>query len=157
MRKLLPILSLVLIANAANAANPDRGLYVEVNSTKLREKPQFWAKGLKDLHYGDKLASAEQENSWFKTKDANGLEGYVHASAVTKKKIILSSKSNSAAAKPDETDVVLAGKGFNREVEGAYASAGGEVNYKAVDQMQKIRIDDVALYSFLQNGKLRVE
>ena len=73
-------------------------------------------------------------------------------SAVTKRSVVLG-KASLDGSKPDARDVVMAGKGFNNEIEKQFAAAGSG-NFKAVDAMEQTRVSDAALRSFVASGKL---
>jgi hypothetical protein len=52
------------------------------------------------------------------------------------------------------SEVALAGKGFNEEVENAY-KAGGKLNYADVDKTEAIRVTDEDLEKFVTDGRLK--
>ena len=54
------------------------------------------------------------------------------------------------AASSDE--VALAGKGFNEEVEKKFKEGNSEVNYAAVDEMEKIVVSQQEMEQFLDTG-----
>jgi hypothetical protein len=62
---------------------------------------------------------------------------------------IVSGSSSSASA----SEIALAGKGFNQEVENAY-KAKGNLNYADVDRVESITVRETALLQFLEEGRL---
>jgi hypothetical protein len=50
---------------------------------------------------------------------------------------------------------VLAGKGFNKEIENKYATINSNLNYAAVDRMERIKISTAELNQFVVKGKLK--
>ena len=126
---------------------------VKVKDTKLRSAPKVWASGVADLKFGDTLQVVGTDASWFKVKTAKGQEGFIHPAAVTDRKIVLSS-SKVASTKVDSADVVLAGKGFNQEIERAYARDNPGNNFKKVDQVGAVKISESEMRAFLKAGKL---
>ncbi|NDC39586.1 MAG: hypothetical protein EBZ48_16360 [Proteobacteria bacterium] len=129
--------------------------YVQVANAKLRESPKHWGKGILDLSYGTPVKVVSIEGGWVKAGSANGTVGYVHQSALTARKIAFAASAAGVQIRPDDSDVVLAGKGFSAEIESAYRDANKELNFEAVDQMEKLVPTDKELSLFVAEGKLR--
>jgi hypothetical protein len=51
------------------------------------------------------------------------------------------------------SEVALAGKGFNQEVENAYKT-NGDLNYADVDRTETLTVNEAELYRFLDEGRL---
>jgi hypothetical protein len=83
-------------------------------------------------------------------------EGWMHGSALTKKKIVLKPTAQDMeqmAAEPDS--IALAGKGiFNADSEKGYRQKYTTANYAAVDAMEKIVIAPKQMAAFIQQGEL---
>ena len=151
----------------AETVPPTRGtvgavLYVQVQSSKLRQAPQQWAPAVSDVSYGDRLTVLERQAYWLKVRTAEEnqdsiAEGFLHSSAVTERKVVLSSSSEVLLnTRVDEQDVYLAGKGFNDEVVTAHAKEEPEANYNGVDAMAKQpRPEGLSLLNFIELGKLK--
>lgn len=153
---LLAGLALLYPLTGHAATSGDSGgsdVYVQVRTTKLKAKPQQWSTAAADLKYGDRLTQTGAEGSWLKVKTAGGASGYVHVSAVSARKIVLSSKSTGDNGTNSE-DVVLAGKGFSKEIESQYAAQNGALDFKEVDRMESIKVSPKELAAFMQAGKL---
>ena len=60
------------------------------------------------------------------------------------------------AAGASGSEVALAGKGFNPEVEKSYGKAHPEMNYALVDEVERYSVDPNSLRSFIQRGGLKV-
>lgn len=131
-------------------------VYVQVQVAKIRQAPKPWAAGVAEVKFGDKLVEVSSQDSWLRVKNGQDLEGYLHSTAVTGKKIVLSaSKEDLLNSGVDEPDVYLAGKGFNNEVLKELASSEPTLNFDAVDTMQKqATIDDATFFSFVRSGRL---
>lgn len=152
----LSLIITVLFGDIANvhAAPQSKVLYLQIKEAKLRSEPKFWALGVADLSYGAELTplSAISDNSgWLKVKFGS-TEGYIHSTAVTSRKVILKSLEN-VDNKVDTSTAVLAGKGFNSQIESSYASAHG-VSYASVDEVAALKIDSARFLTFLHDGKL---
>jgi hypothetical protein len=146
----------LLIPSIVFAANPpESSLYINVRESKLRQDPQFWAPTVANLPYGTKLAAlgaGSKDKQWLKVRlDSN--EGYVHVSAVTKRRVVLGSASVGAGDKVDPNTVVMAGKGFNSQVEKSYASSKG-LDFKSVDEVEQYKVDSSEGAAFVKSGKL---
>jgi hypothetical protein len=127
---------------------------VKVKTVKVRGEPKAWAAAIASLKYGDGVQAMSATDGWLKVKTGSGKVGYLHESAVTTKKIVLSGKGIAGDGSADRADVVLAGKGFNQAVEKDFAAKDSSLNFKAVDEMERIRVSDGELGAFLKAGKL---
>lgn len=81
------------------------------------------------------------------------LEGWINESALTSKKIVLSSGSGTVSQEASSGDVALAGKGFNEEIESENRK-DSTYDYAAVDELQKITVAQEAVAAFLKAGGL---
>lgn len=129
-------------------------LFVKVRSTKLRSAPQHWAPAAQSLSLGDKLTpTGESSAGWVKARTKNGAVGYVHESTLTERRVNMRSASATGGAE-SASDVVLAGKGFNKQVEKEYAASNPNLDFAAVDAAERIRVDDRDVLAFLKSGGL---
>jgi len=162
-KSLAPILlvaSLILPFSSVLAADKaPQKLTIKVKESKLRAKPKIWAAAVSDLKFGDTLTPLATESGldadagWIKVKTKSGVQGFVHPTAVTDRRVILSS-SKEAAAEVDPSSVVLAGKGFNREIEQEFARLNPGSNFKQIDQIAAVKISEQELMQFVRAGKL---
>ena len=134
---------------------------VQVQSTTLRASPQHWAKSVSELRYGDRLAvvdsltkdTAAGVPGWLKVKKG-GSQGFVHASAVTTRTVVIQGRSGGTGTNVSSGDVVLAGKGFNADVERSYVKRGLGANYAEVDRMEARKVSNSEVASFISAGRL---
>jgi uncharacterized protein YgiM (DUF1202 family) len=143
------LLPLLLVASIASA---QESVYVKLKTSKLRSAPQFWASSLGDLQYGDRLTLVAPDGDWVKVKGPSGKLGYVHASVITDSKVIL--KTSGSGSNVSNDDVVLAGKGFNREVEQQFAASNPAINFGQVNAVERVRVSDQEVLKFLKAGGL---
>ena len=134
----------------------DEAISVKVRDTRLRAQPKAWAPGTQTLTYGTRLTVLGTQDGWFKVQTTNGKQGFVHPSAVTDKKIVFNS-SKSPEAQTDSADVVLAGKGFSKEVESVYAKSNPSLKFGELNQIETLRVSDGELYAFMRQGMLGKE
>lgn len=159
LKFLLPIFMLCAasVAHAAPTPAAANELYVQVRDTKLRSGPLMWAGTVATLAYGDKLTvsdTATADRGWFKVKTAKGASGFVHQSAVSLKKIVLSGKGSVTGTEADPTEVILAGKGFSKQVEQEFAKARG-LDFTAVNKVEQIQTNGGQLQAFIRDGQLK--
>lgn len=140
---------LLLIPNA----HADGKYYVKVKNTKLRSAPQHFAPSLADLRLGDSVTGSDSSDEWVKVTTASKRSGYLHKATLSDVKIVTDMRNYNASA--DSSDVVLAGKGFNKEVEKSYAAKNPSMNFSEVNAMDQISISDSELISFVQSGGLK--
>lgn len=153
IRKFSPaVLGVVCCAFLAHAES-NTLLTIKIKDSKLRSAPKLWAPSVSNLKFGDVLTPLGAENGWYKVKMKGGTQGFVHPTAVTDRKVVLSS-SKAASAKVDASEVVLAGKGFNKEIEKDFAVANPGSNFKQVDAVGAVKIPDAELVRFMREGKL---
>jgi len=133
---------------------------VQVKNGQVRETPSFLGKIVKTLAYGDKVWAIEESNGWTKINVSNNagpsISGWIHTSSLTKDKIALKSgKSVESGTTSDE--IALAGKGFDKQIEGEFKRKNPNLNFKLVDKMESIVISEQQIESFIKEGKLNVK
>ena len=139
-RRIIVIALLLLAAVAVFAADalPERSVIVK--ETQVRDKPSYAGKILGKLVYTDRVQVLELPagSSWAKVRlAAKKLEGWVHLSALAKdEKPVVKAGTTDVAAGASGSEVALAGKGFNPEVEAEYKK-DPTLNYAAVDEMEE--------------------
>lgn len=127
---------------------------VKVKSAKVRTEPKVWATAVTPLKYGDSVQALSSADGWLKVRTTGGKQGFLHESAVTTKKVVLSMRGANTDGATDRADVVLAGKGFNQAVERDLAAQDSSLNFKAVDEMERLRVSDAELAAFIKAGQL---
>lgn len=150
------IATLALLGPAnLNAATKEGLLYVQVKESRLRSQPQFWATSVADLSYGTALvalSAAPSDKSWIKAK-LGETEGFVHVSAITSRKVVLSTSADASKKQVDPSSVVMAGKGFNSQVENSYKSSKG-LDFASVNEVEQYKVQSTEEETFLRDGKL---
>lgn len=145
---LLLVVGLFSISSALAA-----DVYVTVRESKLRSRPEFLASPVASVRYGDRLSVVKDSEPWMQVS-YGGKQGYVHSSAITTRKVVLSASKGAAGANVDQSDVVLAGKGFSSEVEKQFAATHSNLSFAAVDAMERVKISTAELDAFVKQGKL---
>jgi uncharacterized protein YgiM (DUF1202 family) len=149
------ILSLTLIPAAAFSAATGQEMSVQVRSTKVHSAPEWWSPAVTGVVYGDKvtiISGQKDEGGWLKVQ-VSGKEGYLHISALTSRTVVLKTGAEHTARAADASEVVLAGKGFSKELEGQYARSHS-LSFAPVDQVEHQRVSEGELAAFVKAGKL---
>lgn len=143
---------LLLAAGAVFAADQ---MSVTVKQTPVRDKPSFLGKQLGFLAYADRVTVLDQSTKgWVKVTGPDGtLQGWVSASALQTKKIVLAAGSENVQQGASSGEVALAGKGFNETVEKQYKQ-DGKLDYTWVDRMGKMEVSAEQLSAFISQGGL---
>ena len=150
-RSAILIIVLVAVGLAIAAAE---GLVVKVQTTQLRRTPQFFGPTLAALKVGDRLEKVSEANGWIQVKTAAGAVGWIHSSAVMQSTVALTSTNQNLKTQATASEVALAGKGFNKQVEDSYKSKHAEVSFVWVDRMIQIRTSLAQIQDFLAKGRL---
>lgn len=149
------LLAVFLIATPVSAQfQSSQKLSVLVRESKLRAAPNHWSEARADLKYGDTVTVTAPGEIWIEVASETGVKGFVHASAVSARRVVLKAGAQPEGAEVDSANVVLAGKGFNEDVEEMYRSETKDLNYAAVDSWEKSLITADALDSFMKTGGL---
>lgn len=154
MKKLIVPLALLaglLLAGAAGAG--EDMMSVQVKSGSLRETPSFLGKIVAPVGYGDRVAVVSEQGEWRQVRAPAGATGWIHVSALTDKKLALSSGGQvGTSASGDE--MALATKGFNAQVEGEFKKNNKDIDFSWVDKMEKIKIAGKEIFAFLKEGQV---
>ncbi len=141
-------LALVLLAAAADV------VVVKVQSSAIRQAPQFFAPVVATVKAGDQLTKVSESNGWLQVKTAAGASGWIHSGAVEKPKVKLLASSSAMKTQATSSEVALAGKGFNKQVEESYRAKHAELNFAAVDRLLLVKATPAQVEDFLKRGKL---
>ena len=127
---------------------------VQVRETQVRSTPSFLGKIIAILSYGDQVEIVEEGKGWFKIwVPATGDAGWVSGSALSEKRIVLKSGTGDVSSTASSSEVALAGKGFNEQVEAQYRS-DTNLDYTWIDRMEDIVYPPDELITFLVEGEL---
>ncbi|MCK5786282.1 MAG: hypothetical protein KAH54_06960 [Candidatus Sabulitectum sp.] len=148
------ILLTALVVLAGTAMSEDNDIEVGSNATvKIREQyifptPVFYAQPTGELAFGSVVAVTGVQEDWFSIEAAGGVTGWVHTTALTG--AVLSEGSEGT----DDSDMImLAGRGFNHDVENSYAE-GKTLPWDKVDTIEAITVEPAVLETFLVEGLL---
>lgn len=144
--------SVCMICAAAHKAGAK--VFVCVKAAELKDGEDFFSKTVGTVAYGDNLTVIEGNQKKTKVKLISNPEisGWIPNGSITSKKV---SKSKGGMASTSSNEMVLAGKGFSEEAEKAFKSSNKELNYDAVDEVEKIAVTEEELSSFITEGHLK--
>ncbi len=127
---------------------------VQVKRAPVRSAPSFFSgKIIKNIPYGDRVAVLSQKGKWLKVA-ARGVTGWMHASALTKKKIIKRAGARDVSKYARSDEVALAGKGFNKQVESRFMAKNPKISFRWVNRMESFHVSPPEMLRFLKQGKL---
>jgi uncharacterized protein YgiM (DUF1202 family) len=153
MRKVLLSAGLAFFLAGIAAAQVSGGstAYVTAKTIQVKSSTGFFARSRGTLSYGDRVTVVRVNGKWAEIRSAGSpsITGWIASSNLTTKRIGASSGGTSASA----SEIALAGKGFNEEVENAY-KAEGNLNYADVDKTEALRVSAEDLYQFVVEGRL---
>jgi hypothetical protein len=143
---------LVFLAAAALLLS-GKALKVKVLRSQLLAKPDFLSSSLATVQRGASLELIETQGNWYLVRNANGVKGYVHQSAVTTGSVSLSGIAPGQKGASDE-ELALAAKGFNEGNEQKLRGSR-EYDFAAVDWVLAQDVANSIVAEFIREGKLK--
>jgi len=153
-RRLLPLILCLCVLGTSVAWSADDGsMSVQVKQSQVRTAPSFLARIIATLNYGDRVYIVSRQGTWSQVLLASkGVQGWVHSSALTTKKIVLKAGATDVNQSATSDELALAGKGFNKKVEGEYRNNNKTLDYATIDQMEQMKVSQKAIRQFLKEG-----
>lgn len=147
---LIVLVVMIAVATYAQQKPAEVTMLVRVEKTAVRAAPSFVSPVLLFASYRTPVAVVRIENGWV-LGFVQGLSkpGYIHMSALVPAKVSLSSDAASAPPPLQESEIVLAGKGFSSTLESALKE-GNAFNFDAVDEMEKLTYSFAECLAFIQ-------
>jgi len=154
-RRISAILILALAVTAGIGQAKSNEMSVQVRKGEIRETPSFLGNIIASVEYGDRLTVLREQGPWTLVSTDN-TKGWIHTSALTKKKIklVAGEKVDSAAS---SGELALAGKGFNSEVEAEFKAKNKDVDFTWVDKMEKSTVPIKDIQKFIKEGELQAD
>jgi len=152
-RLLVLILCLCVLGTSVAWSADDGSMSVQVKQSQVRTAPSFLARIIATLNYGDRVYIVSRQGAWSQVFLATaGVKGWVHSSALTTKKIVLKAGAADVNQTATSDELALAGKGFNKKVEGEYRNNNKNLNYARIDRMERMKVSQTAIRKFLKEG-----
>ncbi len=150
----LGLTALVLIAATAWAAG--RVMSVQVRQGQLRQKPHFLSRIVATLPYAARVSVEAKDGPWYEVTTPDGRRGWIHLSALSKKRIVLKSGREDVAVEASGEELALAGKGFNKQVEDEFRAGRAGYNYAWVNRAEKnFGVSPADAAAFVEAGGLK--
>jgi uncharacterized protein YgiM (DUF1202 family) len=150
---LLVVLCFIALGTQAAWSANTGSMSVQVKQSPVRTAPSFMARIIATLQYGDRVYVVSRQGSWTQVFMATaGTKGWVHTSALTTKKIVLKAGAADVNKTATSDELALAGKGFNKKVEGEFKAKNRNLDYAPIDQMEKIKVAPGDIQKFLKEG-----
>ena len=123
--------------------------WISVKSVDLKASTWFFAGTNGTLAIGDQVTVLRISGDWAEVRSAanTSLSGWTALNSLSSRQIVASGRGAS------DTEVALAAKGFNQEVEDNYRTQGS-YNYDAVDKIEAITVSQDELLAFINDGRL---
>lgn len=132
-------------------------LSVQVRESAVRAKPLFFAPSIASVRYGDSLQKLGGDSGGWTKVRVKSAEGFIPTASVTSDTIVLSAR-DIGSVKADASDVILAGKGFSKEVEQEYRKRDQSVRFDYVDKVESAgRVSKQEVVEFMKQGSLTRE
>ncbi|MCL2802011.1 MAG: hypothetical protein FWD28_09670 [Treponema sp.] len=153
MKKLISIICLALIVTGIAAAQVRAGgtLYVATRTLDLKSGTGFFASNRGRLNYGDRVTVIRVNGRFVEVRSAanSSLTGWTPSANLSVRQVVSGTTSTATAS-----EVALAGKGFNQEVEQSYRTQNRNLNYADVDRAEAFRLNEANFRRFLEEGRL---
>jgi len=145
----------MIISLAASIAAADNLMSIQIKKGQLRSTPSFLGKIVAELNYAERVAVLEKKDAWLKVRaTATPVEGWLHESALTSKKIILKPGATDVSQSASSDELALAGKGFSKQVEGEFKTKNPQVDYAWINRMEQMVVSQDQIEQFIKDGKL---
>ena len=127
---------------------------IQVRETQIRSTPDYFGKITGKASYGDRVTIEGTKGSWKKVRLKTGKTGWINSSALSAKEIKMVAGAKGTKDAASSSELQLAGKGFNPEVEKEFKNRNKNISFRWVDKMEQIRISDSEKQKFTQEGGL---
>jgi len=126
-------------------------LYVAIKTVTLKSSTGFFATNRGTLNYGDRVTVIRVSGRYVEVRSATNasITGWTPSANLSVRQVVSGTTSTATAS-----EVALAGKGFNQEVETSYRTQNTNLNYAAVDAVERITFNEADLRRFLEEGRL---
>ena len=153
MKKTFIVFCLMLFITSLAAAQVAAGgtLYVAIKTVTLKSSTGFFATNRGTLNYGDRVTVIRVSGRYVEVRSATNasITGWTPSANLSVRQVVSGTTSTATAS-----EVALAGKGFNQEVETSYRTQNTNLNYAAVDAVERITFNEADLRRFLEEGRL---
>jgi len=148
-------IALFMVLAAATVWAAVGAMSVQVKNSQLRATPSFLGSTAASVSYGEQVEVLQEQGDWAEVSAAGGKKGWIHQSALTRKKIVLNASGKDAELAASGDELALAGKGFNADVEARFRASHRDVDFASVDRMEAMTVSPAEMIVFLKEGGLK--
>jgi len=127
---------------------------VQVQSAQVRSTPSFLGPVIATLANGQTVEALSAQGTWQQVRTTAGATGWLHTSALTTRRIGVSTGGPNVDTGASADEMALAGKGFGRDVEAQFRAAHAGLDFSWVDRMEKAQVPRPEIVRFVQAGGL---
>jgi len=152
----MPVVTLLIALSIfclSAIAQTQKTMSVQVKETQLRATPSHLGKIMVRAPYGARVTILEERGDWKKAAYGS-YRGWVHASALTTKRIVLTAGKTAQTGAVGQDEIALAGKGFNQEVENRYRANNKNLDYTWINRMETFNVTPEQIETFVSEGRL---
>jgi len=151
MKRLIFLSVLILMVSVALFAQVKAGdtAWVSSKTAAVKASTWFFAGTKGTLNMGDQVAVLQINGSWAEVRSSanSSLSGWTSVNNLSSRRVVATGAAVTAS------EVSLAGKGFNQEVEDSYKTSGN-FNFDDVDKTEANKVSQDDLYKFVVDGRL---
>jgi len=148
------VLLLLLAVCAVVAVAADR-MNVHCKRAILRPVPDVFAtRSLGEIHYGDSVTVVKKAKDWIQVTSSEGKTGWVHVSALTKKKVKASGDAKAAGKGFSGDEMAGSISGFSPEAEAGFKKNNPNISFDVVDKMEKNKVSMPEIVEFMKAGQV---
>ena len=151
MKRMIFAAVLCLGATALFAQRVGQKMYVNVQSENLKASTGFFASIVGQVRYGDEITILALNGNYAQVRTTIGNKtGWIHKSCLTTTRI-----TRQGSGSVSDRNIALAGRVSRPEGEAEYRREHRELNYAAVDAMERTAVTDRDLETFIEQGYLK--
>jgi hypothetical protein len=130
---------------------------VQVKNAQVRATPSFLGRVQAEVSYAQQVLVQEDQGAWLKVSvPGKGVEGWLHGSALTAKRIVLQAGAEDVQLSASSGEIALAGKGFNEQVEKEFRARNTDVDFTWIDRLETRRPNAARIEQFAKQGNLKL-
>ncbi len=137
------------------AAQTQKTMSVQVKETQLRATASHLGKIVARAPYGARVTILEERGDWKRAAYGN-YRGWVHKSALTTQRIVLTAGKTAQPGSVSQGEIALAGKGFSQETENNYRRVNRNLDYTWVNRMENFSASPDEVENFVTGGRLKL-
>ncbi len=151
---ILLIFSLVFASDEADEPRVGDEVAIAVQNQSIYPMPAFYASPVIPVSYGTTATINEIDGEWYRITTSLNQVGWIHRTAVTGA-IQTASAGTSASGNVTSDEIMLAGRGFNQDIEATYAGEHPDLDFSQVNSMEtSYKVTPQQLFQFLVDGNL---